>query len=128
MADRTPEFRKVVEDGIKAQKVPPTGRSSQVLLPEPVEPTALSKKRKKSDVQGGKKKSAVIRRDPLESKARAIEENVNRLRGFLQDNRGPYVDVLNSVCSPDALTDLDRNNIDAGKHGNDVVFQKAGKR
>ena len=53
-------------------------------------------------------------RDPLEVKAHLIIEHTTQLRDFLAENREPYIDVLNKTYSSTAMSDLERDKIDAG--------------
>lgn len=54
-------------------------------------------------------------KDLFEKKARAIVDNISRLRSFLASNRDAYVDVtLNRDHSITGLSDLERDRIDAG--------------
>ncbi len=52
--------------------------------------------------------------DSFESRGRIIVENVTRLKEFLGENRNAYLDVMNNECLADAITDIDRDKIDAG--------------
>ena len=77
-----------------------------------------------------RKKSKNVPKDPLETKAREIVQNITRLRKFLAENRSAYIDVLNitgstvdnddlsdlriSSANSNGFTDLDRDKIDAG--------------
>lgn len=60
------------------------------------------------------KSSQRPQKDPLEIKAHAILEHTSELNSFLSQNRDSYVDVLNREYSSNAMTDLDRDKIDAG--------------
>lgn len=76
-----------------------------------------------------KKMSKNIPKDPFETRAKEIVENITRLREFLAEHRSAYIDVLNISGSsgnsfesgdardpnlPSGLTDLARDKIDAG--------------
>ena len=76
-----------------------------------------------------KKMSKNIPKDPFETRAKEIVENITRLREFLAEHRSAYIDVLNisgssgngfesgDACDPNlpsGLTDLARDKIDAG--------------
>ena len=75
-----------------------------------------------------RKKSKNIPKDPFETKARVIIQNITKLREFLAENRSAYIDVLNITGSTGAddntnfydsvasngLSDLDRDKIDEG--------------
>ena len=53
-------------------------------------------------------------KDPLEVKAQVIIEHTTRLKEFLNDNRSSYIDLQNREFSSNAMTDLERDRIDAG--------------
>ena len=53
-------------------------------------------------------------KDPLEVKAQVIIEHTTRLKEFLNDNRNSYIDLQNREFSSNAMTDLERDRIDAG--------------
>ena len=77
-----------------------------------------------------RKKSKNVPKDPLETRAREIVQNITGLREFLAENRSAYIDVLNitgstvanndlsdfciSSANSNGFTDLDRDKIDAG--------------
>ena len=75
-----------------------------------------------------RKKSKTVPKDPFESKARVIIQNITKLREFLAENRSAYIDVLNITGSTgvdensdycdsltsNGLSDLDRDKIDEG--------------
>lgn len=53
-------------------------------------------------------------RDSLEVKASLIIEHTTELQEFLAEHRDAYIDVLNKNYSSTAMTDLERDKIDAG--------------
>jgi len=62
-------------------------------------------------------KNRILKRrdkDILEMKAHDILKHTSELKEFLSDNREAYIDVLNRDYSPIAMSDLDRDKIDAG--------------
>jgi len=62
-------------------------------------------------------KNRILKRhdkDPLEVKAQIILDHTSQLKEFLSENRDAYIDVLNRDYSPKAMTDLERDKIDAG--------------
>ena len=62
-------------------------------------------------------KSRILQRkekDPLEVKAHVIIEHTTQLKEFLQENRTAYIDILNRDFSAHAMTDIERDRIDAG--------------
>ena len=62
-------------------------------------------------------KSRILQRkekDPLEVKAHVIIEHTTKLKEFLHENRNAYIDILNREFSAYAMTDLERDRIDAG--------------
>ena len=78
--------------------------------------------------KGKRKRSKNVPKDPFETRAKDIVENITRLREFLADNRSSYIDVLNITGNTNGLdestefspsfssnifTDLDRDKIDA---------------
>ena len=52
-------------------------------------------------------------KDPLEIKAQMIIEHTTQLQWFLSQNRDAYIDVLNKTYSSNAMTDFERDKIDA---------------
>ena len=54
------------------------------------------------------------RKDGYEERGKVIVENMTRLKEFLAENRDAYLDVMNNECHADAITDIDRDRIDAG--------------
>ena len=69
----------------------------------------------KSDIVQDKNRILKRRdKDPLEVKAQIILDHTSQLKEFLSENRNAYIDVLNRDYSPNALTDLERDKIDAG--------------
>ena len=62
-------------------------------------------------------KSRILQRkekDPLEVKAHVIIEHTTKLKEFLHENRNAYIDILNREFSAYAMTDIERDRIDAG--------------
>ena len=62
-------------------------------------------------------KSRILQRkekDPLEVKAHVIIEHTTKLKEFLHENRTAYIDILNRDFSAYAMTDIERDRIDAG--------------
>ena len=53
-------------------------------------------------------------RDPLEVKAKIIIDHTTQLKEFLNETRESYIDILNRNYSNNAMTDLERDKIDAG--------------
>ena len=67
-------------------------------------------------------KNRILKRqdkDPLEVKANIILSHTSQLKDFLSENRDAYVDVLNREYSSSAMTDIERDKIDAG--ANDLI-------
>ncbi len=58
-------------------------------------------------------------KDALEVKAQTVIEHTTKLMQFLSANRAAYIDVLNREYSTNALTNLERDRIDAG--ANDLI-------
>jgi len=52
-------------------------------------------------------------KDPLEVKAHLIIEHTTQLQCFLAENRESYIDVLNKTYSSNAMSDFERDKIDA---------------
>jgi len=52
-------------------------------------------------------------KDPLEVKAHMIIEHTTQLQCFLAENRESYIDVLNKTYSSNAMSDFERDKIDA---------------
>ena len=69
----------------------------------------------KSDIKP--EKNRILKRkdkDSLEIKAQVIIENTTKLQEFLKEHRDSYIDVLNKNYSTSAMSDLERDKIDAG--------------
>jgi len=75
----------------------------------------LKEAQNREDIQPDKNRILNKRKekDPLEVKAHLIIEHTTQLQCFLAENRESYIDVLNKTYSSNAMSDFERDKIDA---------------